>query len=113
MLAIHLGEKDWVQRKGLELLKAMTPDSEGIRSSWAGSHILWTELVPCHRWRGADMPAAIDKARRKLNRQLRRFCRERGQGEWFTLILVLKWHSYLGVLACTRHQWVWHSNCYR
>ncbi|XP_078539685.1 uncharacterized protein LOC144824466 [Lissotriton helveticus] len=80
VLLLHLGENDLCGVKGVVLLRAMKKDLSLIRQQWAGCHVLWTELVPRRTWRGAIKPRAVDKARRKLNLEVSRFCRDLGFG---------------------------------
>ncbi|XP_078504431.1 uncharacterized protein LOC144762992 [Lissotriton helveticus] len=78
MLVIHLGENDLVKLSGVSLLHLMQRDLEAMRSNLAGACIVWTEFVPRRIWRGALKPAAIERARRKLNRAMRLFCDAHG-----------------------------------
>lgn len=59
-------------------MRAMKRDLVLIKRQWAGCHILWTEFVPRRVWRGAVRPSAVDRARRKLNTEMVRFCRQMG-----------------------------------
>ena len=49
-----------------------------IGKNWAGTYLMWTELVPQRVWRGAAKPLAIDKARRKVNAEMSCVCRDGG-----------------------------------
>ncbi|XP_078522780.1 uncharacterized protein LOC144791868 [Lissotriton helveticus] len=80
VVVIHLGENDLVQCKGLALLKQMKRDLREIKKQWAGCHIIWSEFIPRRVWRGAERPGAIDRARRKINREIREFCAREGVG---------------------------------
>ena len=80
VLVLHLGENDLGNRRGIMILKDMKEDMQEIGKRWAGTHIMWTEWVPRRKWRGAIRPAAIDRARRKVNAEMRGFCRQRGFG---------------------------------
>ncbi|XP_078504002.1 uncharacterized protein LOC144762645 [Lissotriton helveticus] len=78
MLVIHLGENDLVKQSGVSLLHLMQRDLEAMKHNLAGACILWTEFIPRRIWRGALKPAAIERARRKLNRAMRLFCADHG-----------------------------------
>ncbi|XP_078540719.1 uncharacterized protein LOC144826212 [Lissotriton helveticus] len=80
VVVIHLGENDLVQCKGLALLKQMRQDLQEIGRRWAGCHVIWSEFIPRRVWRGAERPGAIDRARRKINREMRVFCAKEGVG---------------------------------
>lgn len=80
VLVLHLGENDLVKVKGVVLLRAIKRDLGLVKERWAGCHVLWTEFVPRRVWRGAVNTRAIDRARRKLNTEVSRFCRHLGFG---------------------------------
>lgn len=78
VLVLHLGENDLVQETGITLMRAMKRDLQEIRQQWSGCAIVWTEFVPRRVWRDALKPQAVDKARRKINVEMVRFCRQLG-----------------------------------
>ncbi|XP_069071558.1 uncharacterized protein [Pleurodeles waltl] len=78
LLVIHLGENDLVALSGIGLLKVMKLDLLRIRKKWAGTHIVWTELVPRRVWRGANSIKDIEKQCRKVNREMHSFCHSEG-----------------------------------
>ncbi|XP_078496137.1 uncharacterized protein LOC144752059 [Lissotriton helveticus] len=78
MLIIHLGENDLVKQSGVSLLHLMQRDLDAMKRNLAGACIVWTEFVPRRIWRGALKPAAVERARRKLNRAMRLFCADKG-----------------------------------
>ncbi|XP_078537157.1 uncharacterized protein LOC144822957 [Lissotriton helveticus] len=78
MLVIHLGENDLVRQSGVSLLHLMQRDLEAMKRNLAGACIVWTKFIPRRIWRGALKPAAIERARRKLNRAMRLFCAVHG-----------------------------------
>ncbi|XP_078530633.1 uncharacterized protein LOC144817736 isoform X4 [Lissotriton helveticus] len=80
VLLIHLGENDLCEEKGVVLMRAMKKDLVRLKEQWAACHVLWTELVPRRVWTGALNPKAIDRARRKVNLEISRFCRHLGFG---------------------------------
>ncbi|KAJ1168707.1 hypothetical protein NDU88_000621 [Pleurodeles waltl] len=77
ILIIHAGENDLVKATGLDLMKSMKKDLEEIQGRWRGCHVLFTGFVPHRVWWGAKKPSAIEKARRKLNKEIRSFCTSR------------------------------------
>ena len=77
-LVIHLGENDLVQLSGLGLIKEMKKDLDVVARSWAGTCIILTALVPRRIWRGALNCTAVERGRRKVNREMRRFCSVKG-----------------------------------
>ncbi|XP_069061642.1 uncharacterized protein [Pleurodeles waltl] len=85
VLVIHLGENDFVAETGLDLMRAMKQDLLEIKRQWIGCSVIWTELIPRRTWEGANKPAAIDRARRKVNREMSVFCRHEDFGRI--------WHS--------------------
>ena len=56
----------------------MKKDLEVVARSWAGTCIIVTALVPRRVWRGAVNGSAVERARRKVNREMRRFCSLKG-----------------------------------
>ncbi|XP_078530635.1 uncharacterized protein LOC144817736 isoform X5 [Lissotriton helveticus] len=80
ILVVHLGENDLVQLPGIALTKAIKVDLSCLKRVWPGTHIIWTELVQKGVWKGAKNPAAIDKARRKVNHEITGFCTKEGFG---------------------------------
>ncbi|XP_078509656.1 uncharacterized protein LOC144769437 [Lissotriton helveticus] len=78
MLIIHLGENDLVKQSGMSLLHLMQRDLEAMKRNLGGACIVWTEFIPRRIWRGALKPAAVERARRKLNRAMRLFCVDQG-----------------------------------
>ncbi|KAJ1125448.1 hypothetical protein NDU88_003880 [Pleurodeles waltl] len=71
-------ENDLVEKTGLDLMKSMKRDLEEIRSRWRGCHVVLTAFVPRWVWRGAKKPSAIERAKRKLNKEMRCYCVDRG-----------------------------------
>ena len=82
VLVIHLGENDLVTEKSVAIVKAMKEDLKDIGRSWSGTYIMWCVWMPRRIWRGARRPAAIDRARKKVNGEMRRFCREQRMGRF-------------------------------
>ena len=80
VLVIHLGENDLVREKSLAIVKAMKEDLRDIGRFWSGTYIMWCVWMPRRAWRGARRPAAIDKARKKMNREMKKFCQEKRMG---------------------------------
>ena len=80
VLVIHLGDNDLVREKGLAMIKAMKVDLKEINRKWAGTFVIWSEWIARREARGAVKPAAIDKVRRKVNNEMRGFCRENNFG---------------------------------
>ncbi|XP_069098457.1 uncharacterized protein [Pleurodeles waltl] len=78
VLLIHLGENDLVRTTGLNLLKRMKGDLQVLLEQWRGCHVVFTAFVPHRVWRGARKPGAIERARRKLNKEMKGFCVGRG-----------------------------------
>ncbi|KAJ1090382.1 hypothetical protein NDU88_003515 [Pleurodeles waltl] len=78
LLVIHLVENDLVSLSGIGLLKTMKIDLVRIKERWAGRHIVWTGMVPRRVWRGAYSFSGIEKQRRKVNREMRKCCQEKG-----------------------------------
>ncbi|KAJ1098920.1 hypothetical protein NDU88_004027 [Pleurodeles waltl] len=78
LLVIHLGENDLVALSGIGLLKAMKLDLGRIKERWAGTHIVWTSLVPRRAWSGANSFGGIEKQRKKINREMMSFCKLQG-----------------------------------
>ncbi|KAJ1178852.1 hypothetical protein NDU88_004094 [Pleurodeles waltl] len=78
LLVLHLGENDLVALSGIGLLKVMKMDLCRIKEKWAGTHIVWTGLVPRRVWRGAKSFKGIEKQRRKINREMKNFCISQG-----------------------------------
>lgn len=72
VLVIHLGGNDLGLVKGKALILQAHADFQLIRERWPGTLIVWSAMVPRRVWRGALNPLAIDKARRKANRELQR-----------------------------------------
>lgn len=77
LLILLLGENDLIKLSGLALLQLMQRDLEIMKQRMAGTCIAWTELVPRRVWKGALKHGAVEKARRKVNRAMRVFCREK------------------------------------
>ncbi|XP_078501085.1 E3 ubiquitin-protein ligase RNF31 isoform X3 [Lissotriton helveticus] len=80
VLVIHLGENDLVVETGLTLIRAMKKDLLEIKRQWAGCFVMWTVFIPRQNWKGAHRQRAIDRARRKINAEMVRFCRNEGIG---------------------------------
>ncbi|KAJ1124194.1 hypothetical protein NDU88_002655 [Pleurodeles waltl] len=78
VLLVHLGENDLVKRTGLDVLRDMKRDLTVVRQQWHGCHVIWTAFVPRQVWRGARKPGAIEKARRKIYKEMQTFCSEQG-----------------------------------
>ncbi|KAJ1175221.1 hypothetical protein NDU88_000512 [Pleurodeles waltl] len=78
LLVLHLGENDVVALSGIGLLKVMKSELGRIKERWSGTHIVWTSLVPRRVWRGAHSFTGIEKQRRKINREIRNFCKAQG-----------------------------------
>ncbi|KAJ1118528.1 hypothetical protein NDU88_006719 [Pleurodeles waltl] len=78
LLVLHLGENDVVALSGIGLLKVMKLDLCRIKERWSGTHMVWTSLVPRRVWRGAHSFRGIEKQRRKINREMRSFCKAQG-----------------------------------
>ncbi|KAJ1119884.1 hypothetical protein NDU88_008068 [Pleurodeles waltl] len=78
LLVLHLGENDVVALSGIGLLKVMKSDLGRIKERWSGTHIVWTSLVPRRVWRGAHSFRGIEEQRRKINREMRNFCKAQG-----------------------------------
>ncbi|KAJ1189037.1 hypothetical protein NDU88_005789 [Pleurodeles waltl] len=78
LLVLHLGENDVVALSGIGLLKVMKLDLCRIKERWSGTHIVWTSLVLRRVWRGAHSFRGIEKQRRKINKEMRSFCKAQG-----------------------------------
>ena len=81
VLVIHLGENDMVKEKSLAIVTAMKEDLRDIGRCWSGTYIMWCVWMPRRVWRGARKPAAIDRARKKVNREMGKFCKDRMMGQ--------------------------------
>ncbi|XP_078501100.1 uncharacterized protein LOC144755756 [Lissotriton helveticus] len=73
-LIIHLGENDLVTMSGLTLNKQMQLDLTVLKTNWPTTRLFWTEFIYRQSWRQARSHAAVEKARRKLNKAMRVFC---------------------------------------
>ncbi|XP_015268388.1 PREDICTED: dual specificity protein phosphatase 12 isoform X1 [Gekko japonicus] len=71
VLLIHLGGNDLGLVKGIALALQAKADLELIRSRWPGVQIVWSAMLPRHVWQGVGDPRCLDRARRKVNRELR------------------------------------------
>lgn len=74
-LVIHLGENDLVKMSGLTLIKQMQLDLTVLRINWPTTRVFWTEFVYRQSWRQARSHGAVEKARRKLNKAMKVFCK--------------------------------------
>ncbi|XP_078503292.1 uncharacterized protein LOC144762002 [Lissotriton helveticus] len=74
MLILHLGENDLVALSGLSIIKAMQLDLAVVSNNWLGTSLVWTEFVFRQQWKNARSQAAMEKARKKVNRAMKIFC---------------------------------------
>ncbi|KAJ1182005.1 hypothetical protein NDU88_007203 [Pleurodeles waltl] len=78
VLLVHLGKNDIVKRTGLDILWHMKQDLSVLHQQWQGCHVVWTAFIPRRVWRGVRKPGAVEKARRKINKEMRTYCSEQG-----------------------------------
>lgn len=77
-LVVHLGGNDLGRVPGLELIQQIQGDFAYIGSVWPEVRLVWSDIVPRVRWRGARDLKAIDKARKKVNWAVSRFMETEG-----------------------------------
>ena len=66
LLLIQLGENDLPQTTGRNLLQSISNDITTLRHRLPGTHLSWSCLLECIRWRGATSTEKVDLARRKV-----------------------------------------------
>lgn len=72
ILVLHLGGNNLGLVKGKALVLQALENIEFIRGKWPGVFIVWSAMIPRRLWRGSWYPCALDRARRKANRELRK-----------------------------------------
>ncbi|XP_061440306.1 uncharacterized protein LOC133364152 isoform X2 [Rhineura floridana] len=71
VLVIHLSGNDLGLVKGKALSVQACKDMQAIRQHWPWVRLLWSDLLPRRVWRDVWDPVGIDRARKKVNRQIR------------------------------------------
>ncbi|KAJ1180797.1 hypothetical protein NDU88_006013 [Pleurodeles waltl] len=56
----------------------MKADLLEIRRQWYGCHLVRTAFVPQRVWRGVQKSGAIERARKKINKEMKSFCAANG-----------------------------------
>ncbi|XP_061463786.1 uncharacterized protein LOC133389964 [Rhineura floridana] len=78
VLVIHLGGNDLGLLKGKALIEQACGDLRAIARRWPGVHLVWSDILPRRRWNCAGDPRGMDRARKKVNRQIQRALRDLG-----------------------------------
>lgn len=76
VLVIHLGGNDLGMLKRKALVIQARLDLQKIREAWPDVRILWSAIVPRRVWRDVTDPGAMDRALKKVNREIRKSLRE-------------------------------------
>ncbi|XP_060111014.1 uncharacterized protein LOC132583378 [Heteronotia binoei] len=79
VLMVHLGGNDLGLLKGKALVWQARDDFQCIRERWPETIIVWSAMLPRQVWRYALDPAAIERARYKANKEIKKLL-ERGLG---------------------------------
>lgn len=72
ILLIHLGGNDLGLMKGKALVIQARNDLAEIAARWPGVSVIFSALLPRKVWRGQGNLRCLDKARRKVNREMRK-----------------------------------------
>ncbi|XP_075437803.1 uncharacterized protein LOC142476197 [Ascaphus truei] len=73
VIMIHLGGNDMVATKSLDVILQIHADCARLKALWNDAVIIWSEIIPRLAWRGARSWVGIEKARREVNRDIRKF----------------------------------------
>ncbi|XP_061489540.1 uncharacterized protein LOC133387851 isoform X2 [Rhineura floridana] len=72
VLVIHLGGNDLGLLKGKALIEQACGDLRAIARRWPGVHLVWSDILPRRKWNCTGDPRGMDRARKKVNRQIQR-----------------------------------------
>lgn len=66
-LVVHLGGNDLGQLTSIGLILRLKELFQRVRIRWPEVQLVWSDIVPRSRWRGARDVVALDGARKKVN----------------------------------------------
>ena len=78
VLVIHAGGNDLGVRSMLEIARDIKFDFQRLRLSFPETVVVWSDMVARTSWRMARSVDAVNRARRKLNRNVGRFVLRNG-----------------------------------
>ncbi|XP_067323427.1 uncharacterized protein [Anolis sagrei] len=70
MLIVHLGGNDLGLLKGKALSEQALADFRTIREAWPHTRLVWSTIIPRHKWPGGGTVKQMDEARRRVNRSM-------------------------------------------
>ena len=91
---IHLGGNDLATLGRRRILGDMTQGLEEVAALLRPAEIIWSELVPHFKWRGAEVHSDVENARRKLNFTMKKTCGDMGLGFIRHGLITLKTPEY-------------------
>lgn len=78
VLVVHAGGNDLGSIRSVDLMESMKQDLARCFSIFDGLSLVWSDIVSRPRWDVYAAPRAIDRARRRVNREVSGFVRQLG-----------------------------------
>jgi lysophospholipase L1-like esterase len=95
LIFIHLGGNDLCEVQVSKLRKLMSDDIQYLRDAFPETKIIWIDILPRRRWRGAKSLRTIDIKRKRINRLGRYLLRSSGKFDFITMDIDTKTNFFL------------------
>ena len=70
ILVVHLGGNDLPKVPGKALILDILRDLKRLKEKYPTMQIVWSTIIPCLTWRGAQSFDNVNRARRQVNREV-------------------------------------------